>query len=597
MHHTDRTGQYRQLAERYEQEFEQLSSTHRRLGIIRLLVMLGALACFYAAYSSGYHLWTGTGIVGIAIFLWLVKWQQRVEKRRLLVQELLHINRNELSFLTNDALPFADGSPYTDPAHPYAADLDLFGHRSLYQHLNRTATPMGQDSLAASLLTPGSTEEILQRQAIITEVAERLDARQHFQATARLSPDARAEVLRLQAWAVAPLAPIRSWLRVVSFAMPSVLAVCILMYIFTHDPEWWSAITTIVPLQLAIFSIAFKRIKDAIAGTEKVQKLLLSYAALLRLIEDTDSDTPWFKSLQRRLQHNGATASRHIHTLAGIYNSMEQVHNPFALVGMNGLYLHHIHILHQLVMWKQQNAACISTWLQCIGETEAIYSLAGFRYNNAGYCFPTLNDNAVIQFTELGHPVIPAAKRVCNDISFAQNRFVVLTGSNMSGKSTFLRTLGVNMALAGAGAPVCATAATLQPMDMFVSMRQSDSLADNESYFFAEVKRLHQIIERLNAGPAFVLLDEILRGTNSDDKRSGTVGVIEKIVGTQAIGAIATHDLEVCLTTDRYPQVLVNKCFEVEIHDNELVFDYKLRNGVCRNKSATFIMKKMRIID
>ena len=166
----------------------------------------------------------------------------------------------------------------------------------------------------------------------------------------------------------------------------------------------------------------------------------------------------------------------------------------------------------------------------------------------------------------------------------------------MSGKSTFLRTLGVNMVLAATGAPVCAQKASIHPMDILVSMRQSDSLADSESYFFAEVKRLKFIIEQLKLKTCFVLLDEILRGTNSDDKRSGNVGVIEKIIAQNAIGAIATHDLEVCLTTEQHPDALINKCFEVEIINDELVFDYKLRNGICRNKSATFLMKKMEII-
>jgi DNA mismatch repair ATPase MutS len=166
----------------------------------------------------------------------------------------------------------------------------------------------------------------------------------------------------------------------------------------------------------------------------------------------------------------------------------------------------------------------------------------------------------------------------------------------MSGKSTFLRSLGVNMVLAGMGAPVCATQANVHPMSVLVSMRLSDSLSDSESYFFAEIKRLKQIMDGLDESPAFVLLDEILRGTNSDDKRSGTIEVVKKVIAKKAIGAIATHDIEVCLTTNEFPQVLTNKCFEVEIKNDELHFDYQLREGICQNKSATFLMKKMGVI-
>jgi DNA mismatch repair ATPase MutS len=166
----------------------------------------------------------------------------------------------------------------------------------------------------------------------------------------------------------------------------------------------------------------------------------------------------------------------------------------------------------------------------------------------------------------------------------------------MSGKSTFLRTLGVNMVLAGVGSPICASAANIHPMQVLVSMRLSDSLTDSESYFFAEVKRLKEIMDTLESKKCFVLLDEILRGTNSDDKRNGTIEVIKKMIAKNAIGAIATHDLEVCLTTNQYPNILANKCFEVEIVNNDLVFDYKLRDGICQNKSASFLMKKMGVI-
>ncbi|MEY2868576.1 MAG: hypothetical protein RIR01_1036, partial [Bacteroidota bacterium] len=164
------------------------------------------------------------------------------------------------------------------------------------------------------------------------------------------------------------------------------------------------------------------------------------------------------------------------------------------------------------------------------------------------------------------------------------------------GKSTFLRSLGINMVLAGSGSVVCAKQAEVHPLPVLVSMRLSDSLSDSESYFFAEIKRLKQIMDGLAVESAFVLLDEILRGTNSDDKRNGTIEVVKKVIAKKAIGAIATHDIEVCLTTDEFPEILTNNCFEVEIKENDLHFDYKLRKGICQNKSATFLMKKMEII-
>jgi DNA mismatch repair ATPase MutS len=262
----------------------------------------------------------------------------------------------------------------------------------------------------------------------------------------------------------------------------------------------------------------------------------------------------------------------------------------------NGTFLFNLHVLKSMIVWKKQHAVVLEEWLEVIGEFEMLNCLANFSYNNPEFVYPTLNSNYEIDFSDLSHPLLNPATRVGNEVQFQPQSFMILTGSNMSGKSTFLRSLGINMVLSGMGSPVCATQANVHPLPVLVSMRLSDSLSDSESYFFAEIKRLKQIMDELEENPAFVLLDEILRGTNSDDKRNGTIEVVKKVIGKKAIGAIATHDIEVCLTTNEYPEILTNKCFEVEISNNELHFDYTLRDGICKNKSATFLMKKMGVI-
>jgi DNA mismatch repair ATPase MutS len=262
---------------------------------------------------------------------------------------------------------------------------------------------------------------------------------------------------------------------------------------------------------------------------------------------------------------------------------------------LNATVQYHVHIFRRLVKWKKNHRESISQWIEQIAEVESLLSFSNFKVNNPEYCFPNLTGDT-ISFEELGHPLIKKSVRVSNDISFDQQRFVILTGSNMSGKSTYLRTLGIAVILANAGSVIPAKSANFYPIPLLVSMRLSDSLEESTSYFFSEVKRLKLIIDNLNIGPAFVLLDEILRGTNSDDKQNGTIGIVEQMVRLNAIGMIATHDLEVCETTRSHPAYLSNKCFEVEIRDNDLFFDYKLRDGICQNKSATFIMKKYQII-
>jgi DNA mismatch repair ATPase MutS len=275
---------------------------------------------------------------------------------------------------------------------------------------------------------------------------------------------------------------------------------------------------------------------------------------------------------------------------------MDSIGNFVTALFFNGTFLFNVHVLKALIQWKKEHADALEDWLAVIGEFEMLNSLANLSYNNPDFVFPILNTNFEIDFSNVSHPLLNPETRVGNEVQFYPQSFMILTGSNMSGKSTFLRSLGINMVLSGMGSAVCASQANVHPLPVLVSMRLSDSLSDSESYFFAEIKRLKQIMDELAGNPAFVLLDEILRGTNSDDKRNGTIEVVKKIIAKKAIGAIATHDIEVCLTTNNYPNILTNKCFEVEIQDNDLHFDYKLRNGICQNKSATFLMKKMGVI-
>jgi DNA mismatch repair ATPase MutS len=300
--------------------------------------------------------------------------------------------------------------------------------------------------------------------------------------------------------------------------------------------------------------------------------------------------------LQKRLSYKNEKASVHLKHLAALFSSMDTIQNLITGTIFNGTFLYNLHIFKSLIVWKNQHAQVLEDWLKVIGEFEMLNSLANVACNNPDFVFPELNANYEISFADLSHPLLSRKSRVGNDIDFQPQSFMILTGSNMSGKSTFLRSLGVNMILAGMGAAVCSTKANVHPMPVLVSMRLSDSLSDSESYFFAEIKRLKQIMDELEHKPAFVLLDEILRGTNSDDKRNGTIEVIKKVIAKKALGAIATHDIEVCLTTNDFPDMLINKCFEVEIINNDLHFDFILRDGICKNKSATFLMKKIGVI-
>lgn len=587
---------YEKLQQQYATQYRLSSRRHYLLGLCRLLATVAALAGFYDYWKHNTLLSMVIAVVAVLSFFILMKVQQRVARKKILEQALLQVNEEEASFLRDGVMPFTDGVTYRDPGHAYSDDLDLFGKRSLYQYLNRSATQMGKGRLAQALQQQLPATAIPARQEAVAELSGGLENRQHLYALGKLAHDSQESHELLLRWAATKETTLHPLLRILTYVLPAILFCTLLGYGISKADIWLTLAKQILPLNLLLFSFLFKRIRTAMAGAEKVQETLNSYASLLRQIEETSYRSVHLQAMQQQLQAGNIKASLQLQKLSAICSGMESIQNPFAALGMNGLYLYHVHMLQRLIRWKQAYASYIPAWLDLIGELEMLNSLANFRYNNPAYCFPELNAERVISFESLGHPLIPAAKRVYNDTRFDQKRFMILTGSNMSGKSTFLRTLGINMVLAGMGSVVCAAAASVHPLPVFVSMRQSDSLADSESYFFAEVKRLQYIIGCLQQQTSFVLLDEILRGTNSDDKRSGTIGVIEKIIRTQAIGAIATHDLEVCLTTDAHPDLLVNKCFEVAIIDDELVFDYKLHDGICKNKSATFLMKKMDII-
>ncbi len=466
----------------------------------------------------------------------------------------------------------------------------------MFQHTNRTATHIGKTRLASLFLHVLPAAQIRQNQEAVKELSQTIDWRQELLALARMSQDNKEIYEKLLAWSGTEEPKMSRFLLVLAYLFPALLLASLALYFFTKNELYWDISSRVFMINILLLGFQLKKIRRALFGADKVNEMLKQYAAIMNKIATADFKSAGLVTLQQQLKTTAGSADLHIKKLSKICADMETIQNPFGAIISNGLYLNHLHARNKLLNWKKAYASLIPGWLAVIGEMEALSSLANFGYNHPHFTFPELNNQQKINFRELGHPLIREEKRVCNAVSFNNHRFIILTGSNMSGKSTFLRTLGINMVLAGMGAPVCATSANVQPMPIFVSMRQSDSLADSESYFFAEVKRLKFIMDQLDREVCFVLLDEILRGTNSDDKRSGTIGVIRKIIAKNAIGAIATHDLEVCLTTAEYPDTLINKCFEVEIVDDELCFDYRLRDGICQNKSATFLMKKMEII-
>lgn len=586
---------YHQRVTRFQEELTNLNRRYNLIGTLRFLTVLLAGFLIYLTQTSPENWIWFLILIPVALFRYLMVIHEKLSGQIALTQKLIQINQNEIDYLAGGALRFENGIQHQQTSHAYAFDLDLFGEKSLFQHLNRTGTSIGQEALAQQLLNRLSDDAIVERQRAIQELAENPEWRQHFLAFAQTGQDTAEEYQAILQWAQQTSPPVKPIFRMLAFAVPALLVVCLLFFVITWDTDLLTLAGIVGVINLFMVSRNLKQIQSETVDSERIGIIINKYSSLIALIEKESFKSPELETLKQKYYSQNQATSVSVRQLSSLLAAMNGIHHALAAVLTNGLYQSHVHTLHQLLNWKARHAASIKDWLGTLGTFETINSFANFAYNNPDFTYPILNHSGNIFFKNLAHPLLRREKRVANDVSF-NPRFIILTGSNMSGKSTFLRTLGINLLLTNVGSCVCATEANVQPMDILVSMRLSDSLADSESYFFAEVKRLKSIITTLNENVCFVLLDEIFRGTNSDDKRSGTIEVIKKLIEKRAIGVIATHDLEVCDITADYPEVLSNKCFEAEIINDELFFSYQLLEGICQNRSATFLMRKMGVI-
>ncbi|MDV6167098.1 DNA mismatch repair protein [Flavobacterium sp. DG1-102-2] len=580
----------------YELELKKLTTRYNIISASRLLMAIGVFSFGYYAFNAEKPLVFTCLMLFCAVeFVLLMNRHALVRNRKLRAGALVKINQEEMDYLDGKSIPFDNGKAFIDFTHPYSHDLDVFGDRSLYHNLNRAQSYRGSIKLAESLTQLLPIDDILLNQEAVKELAGKLEFRQEIMALSRVNKESEDVYQKLMLWTngVSKNTPLIS--NLTAYILPISFVVSVIAYIVTSISTWSTAAEWLFGFNLLFILFHVKAIKAEMKDTTEIDNIIHHYGLIIEQIEKEPFSSEKLKAIQAKLNAGEGSAGKKIKKLAIYFSRLDSMDNVFGAALMNGVMLYHFYAFKSLLKWKKENAAAIAGWLEVIAEIEALGSLGNLYYNNPDFTFPTINTNYKIEFKGLAHPLLNKENRVRNDITF-DSVFMILTGSNMSGKSTFLRSLGINMVLAGAGAPVCASAANVHPLPVLVSMRLSDSLSDNESYFFAEVKRLRYIMDQLADKMAFVLLDEILRGTNSDDKRTGTVKVIRKMIALNAAGAIATHDIEVCELAKEYPSQLVNRCFEAQIENNELYFDYCLRDGICRNKSATFFMEKMGVI-
>lgn len=594
------TQEYNQRIEASNNSRNDYASRQKFIPVSRVAFFLASIYFIYAFISEA-HLWKAViAFLLFGVFLFL-GWLDAVLKQKILqCDRLIEINQDEIKALGNDFSGFSPGLEFVDHDHPYSHDLDIFGANSLFQCINRTATIFGRNRLAAYFNNAFDLKnEIKERQAATRELSEDVTFRQQVRLIffgQNITEDDRKDLndwLQSDAILKHPLL-----LQILIIGLPvitlSAIALSSAGIIVYQVP------TILVLLQFFFVTIYGKLTLQVHSVVTAKFSILDKYALCLDLIGKTDFKSPYLQRLKDGLTYEGsAQPGKVIRSLAKLVNLMDTNLNLLASALLNGLFMFNLHMLLAVEKWKTAHRSIVPQWFEVIAEIDALASLANFAHNNPAYTYPEpQSEEFVLKARNMGHPLIPAQSCVTNSVSIeGWNQFCIITGANMSGKSTFLRTVGSNYILAMMGAPVFADEFAFYPIELHSSIRTSDSLSKNESYFYAELKRLKQIIGELEKGKQkLILLDEILKGTNSKDKQAGSIALIRQLLRYKLAGMFATHDLALGELKNHYPESINNLCFEIEIVDDKMEIDYKLRDGICKNLNATFLMKNMGIL-
>lgn len=579
-------------------QLQQVKKQIFRISMLRLTLFIAGVAGIYFFFSQTPLLIICICLTFLPLFI-LVKIHNRFFIRKEWLETQARIIQEELQALSGDYSSFEDGKEYVNPEHPYSFDLDIFGRRSLFQSINRTCTFFGKVRLAEWLQNHlHEKTSIEKRQEMIREISEHTLFREQFRVAGLVHHGQSSDAEKIQAWSQSPAQYLHAgWVKSFIWGIPVINSLLLITSLAGWTSFSW------LGLSFGIFLVlSFGIIKRATYIQETYGKQLKSlngYARLIALAKAEDWKSAGMQELMERFNLNGQSPIQALQQLSKELDRLDLRNNQFLYVLLEGSIFFQLQEIVRIERWKARYGQHISKWLETVGELDALCSLGTFAYNHPQYTYPELTEKPFCFLaTQMGHPLMPASQCVKNDATIPSRPFfLIITGANMAGKSTYLRTIGVNYLLACIGAPVCCERLKLYPNQLITSLRTSDSLSDNESYFFAELKRLKRIIDLLNQGQQlFIILDEILKGTNSMDKQKGSFDLIRQFMQLKANGIIATHDLLLGSLIKQFPEEIRNYCFEADIKENELTFSYKLREGVAQNMNACFLMKKMGII-
>jgi hypothetical protein len=607
-------AEYVRRRDEHAMELVRLQRLDGRISGVRLAVFFaGAVAAWLGWVSGAIPSWPAW--LAIAAFVALVVVHEKVRRRADRERRAIGLYQRGLDRI-DEAWQGkgASGAAWLTQDHPYAADLDILGSGSLFERLSTARTRLGEATLARWLLSPALPDEVRARQESVAELGDDLDFRETI-ALSGEEVESKLDVEELSRWLDAKAEPLPAWGRRVALllgglAVPA-LALAIPSFVVSltglSEPEvargfverWpmlgWGHLPLLGLMAVdAAFALPLRRkVQALLHGLEDASADLGLVAGILSLIETRPAKGRKLQEIKARLEVGNESASESIDRLRKLVEMLDSTRNQFFAI-LAPLLLWKTQIAYRVEGWKERCGAHVPLWLESVGETEALVALATFAWERDDLAWPEIvDDGPVFDAKEVGHPLIPASRRVDNDVAMNRETSVlIVSGSNMSGKSTLMRTVGVNVALALAGGPVCARRLRVSPLRIGASIRINDSLAAGQSKFYAEILRIRQIVELAHADGGFLfLLDEILHGTNSHDRRIGAQAVIATLVRSGAIGLVSTHDLALARMAETLGGKASNVHFEDHMEGDKMVFDYRMRPGVVERSNALALMR------
>ena len=589
---------YQKQIDHYTARLKQIKKRRNLITLAKLLTFGYMIFLIYLLINHSTQPLLLLGIGAILVFIFLTRWDSQIIYRQHLIEELLRINTLESDYLAGNFSALDQGERFNDPAHPYAHDLDLFGEDSLFQHLNRTVTFSGTQKLVSWLLSLSKDPEVIHsRQQAAEELCAEPEWCQHFRAAGALHPTQALDAVILKSGPTeSPFFSKHSTVRLILWIANTIVIVSWAVTSFTPLPFSISLVLSL--LQLSALALYIKKINAYHQRLNLFLKTISNYLPLVRLIHDQSFRSPYLQKIRHSLFTPESNSLQALTQLHRIQNSLDQRGNIVIAFILNGLYLKDFHTLLRLDHWRKKYGPDIETWTDVLSEADALISMANYRFNHPAYCLPVICQDRLLDTEEIGHPLLKSERNVTNDFSIRSlHQIAIVTGANMAGKSTFLRTIGVNLILAQSGNVVCSRYFAFQPMTLFTSMRTTDSLSKDTSYFHAELLRLQQLVNiAQQEDKVFIILDEMLKGTNSVDKLNGSLAFLKRILSYPISGLVATHDLALGELADDFPEHFFNVCFEIVHSGSQITYDYKLHPGISSNMNASILLKQMGLI-